>query len=32
MRFSNNGANGYGIYFADYAHYSINYSHPLANG
>lgn len=32
MRFSNNGANGYGIYFADNSAYSVNYSHPTPQG
>ena len=29
MRHSNNGLNGYGIYFADSSHYSHKYAHKL---
>jgi len=31
MRFSNDGLNGYGIYFADNAKYSHDYCHSLGN-
>ena len=30
LRFSNDGLNGYGIYFADNAKYSDDYAHKMA--